>query len=87
MAHDQTEERIRAKAYELWETDGRPDGQQDRHWEIAKRIIAEEDFTEPAIPGQPDWRPEADGLNPIQGSSDASESRVNLRRSILRSTD
>lgn len=29
---DDREHRIRNRAYELWESDGRPEGEQDRHW-------------------------------------------------------
>ena len=29
---------IRETAYHLWEKDGRPIGQDHRHWEMAKRI-------------------------------------------------
>jgi Protein of unknown function (DUF2934) len=32
------EHRIRETAYHLWEQDGRPIGQDHRHWEMAKRI-------------------------------------------------
>jgi hypothetical protein len=37
------EERVRAKAYELWERAGRPQNQQAEHWEQAQRLIAAED--------------------------------------------
>ncbi len=32
---------IRRKAYELWEAEGRPDGQHERHWHDAERYYAE----------------------------------------------
>ena len=35
------EHRIRETAYHLWEKDGRPIGQDHRHWEMAKRIAAQ----------------------------------------------
>jgi hypothetical protein len=35
-----TEDRIRARAYELWEAEGCPDGCADRHWEEASRELA-----------------------------------------------
>ena len=37
------EERVRAKAYELWERAGRPQNQQAVHWDEAERLIAAED--------------------------------------------
>jgi hypothetical protein len=33
------EERIRAKAHELWEEAGRPEGRADDHWLKAARLI------------------------------------------------
>jgi hypothetical protein len=33
------EERIRAKAHQLWEEAGRPDGEADDHWLEAARLI------------------------------------------------
>jgi len=42
MAEDR-EERIRARAYQLWERDGRPEGREAHHWEEAKLLIAAED--------------------------------------------
>jgi len=74
MVEQTLEERVRAKAHEIWESEGRPEGQQDRHWQIARQMVDDTALAE----SQPrvSWRPEADGLNPVQGSSDASESRV-----------
>lgn len=33
-------ETIAAKAHELWEAEGRPDGRAQSHWEEAKEIVA-----------------------------------------------
>lgn len=33
------EERIRQRAYELWETNGRPEGQEFEHWSQARQEI------------------------------------------------
>ena len=40
MADD--EQRIRQLAYRIWESEGRPDGQEQRHWEMARKIVAAE---------------------------------------------
>ncbi len=32
------EQRIRTSAYHLWEDDGRPDGQENWHWERAEKL-------------------------------------------------
>ncbi len=37
------EERIRERAYELWEQNGRTEGQAEEHWHQARREIGAED--------------------------------------------
>lgn len=37
------EERIRHRAYEIWESAGRPEGEHDAHWAQARAEIGEED--------------------------------------------
>jgi Protein of unknown function (DUF2934) len=37
------EERIRARAYQLWVEEGRPHGREHEHWERAKRLIEEDE--------------------------------------------
>jgi Protein of unknown function (DUF2934) len=34
------EQRIRDRAYAIWEYEGRPDGQSERHWRLAEQAIA-----------------------------------------------
>ncbi len=36
---DDKEERIRRRAYEIWERDGRPDGEHERHWHQAEKEL------------------------------------------------
>jgi Protein of unknown function (DUF2934) len=48
------EERIREKAYQLWEEDGSPDGKPDVYWHRAREIIEKE-----AADSEP---PEANGV-------------------------
>ena len=38
-------ERIRRRAYEIWEEEGRPKGRQLEHWHRAERELAGEDAT------------------------------------------
>jgi hypothetical protein len=33
-------ERVRQRAYEIWEREGRPEGREQEHWEQAEREIA-----------------------------------------------
>jgi hypothetical protein len=37
------EQRIRERAYHLWEADGRPDGRDKEHWERAEELIGMEE--------------------------------------------
>jgi hypothetical protein len=37
------EARIRARAHQIWEEEGRPEGQEHAHWEKARTLIAIED--------------------------------------------
>ncbi|RUR37775.1 DUF2934 domain-containing protein [Vreelandella populi] len=36
------EERVRQLAYSIWEAEGRPEGQQQQHWDRATKIVAAE---------------------------------------------
>lgn len=40
---DDHEQRIREKAFFLWLEEGRPDGQHERHWQVASELVANED--------------------------------------------
>ncbi|HVJ36188.1 MAG TPA: DUF2934 domain-containing protein [Stenotrophomonas sp.] len=39
MNSNQREARIRQLAEEIWEAEGRPDGQELRHWSMAERLV------------------------------------------------
>lgn len=43
-------ERIRRKAYELWELEGGAHGRHDDHWSEAERIVADEDAPKSKAP-------------------------------------
>jgi hypothetical protein len=42
MTDDDDEERVRAIAYRIWEEEGFPEGQAERHWEMARQAIEAE---------------------------------------------
>ncbi|AZD54679.1 Protein of unknown function [Pseudomonas chlororaphis] len=63
------DKRIREFAYQIWESEGRPDGQEHRHWEMARKL-AEAEALAPskpprairaasAKPGKPATKPKA----------------------------
>lgn len=43
------EKRVREFAYQIWESEGRPIGQEARHWEMARKLVEAEALT----PGKP----------------------------------
>lgn len=52
---DEREQKIRAKAYELWEAAGRPEGRETDHWAEAERLVDAEGSSTaaPAKPRKP----------------------------------
>lgn len=59
------EARIRARAYKLWEEDGRPEGRADEFWERAEELIAMEDNAGAALAPNPMTEP-THTENPIE---------------------
>lgn len=45
MTANDRQARIRERAHRIWDSEGRPDDRAEVHWEIATRIIDEEDAT------------------------------------------
>ncbi|WP_133663965.1 DUF2934 domain-containing protein [Paraburkholderia sp. BL10I2N1] len=43
MDNASREEKIRVRAYELWEKDGSPEGRADEYWEQARAQIEDEE--------------------------------------------
>ncbi|MBF0373139.1 MAG: DUF2934 domain-containing protein [Alphaproteobacteria bacterium] len=52
---DELEDRIRQRAYELWEQEGRPEGRALQHWDQAAREVLGE--TTDRREGEPVTRP------------------------------
>jgi hypothetical protein len=47
------ERRTREIAYFIWEREGRPEGQADRHWQEASRVVEHEDAARENVEGEP----------------------------------
>lgn len=62
------EEAIRRRAYQIWEREGRPQGQAQAHWLAARVELASESgsLPDPDLPGSPGGA--ADGTESSQGS-------------------
>lgn len=47
------EERVRQRAYEIWQREGRPEGRSEENWTLAKEEIAIEDNQQQAMEPNP----------------------------------
>ncbi|WP_205909459.1 DUF2934 domain-containing protein [Salinicola lusitanus] len=63
------EQRIRMLAYRIWESEGRPGGQEARHWEMAERIVEAENAREE----EQEWRAASDEPSPLEGEDPPAE--------------
>ena len=43
------DERVRLRAHLLWEREGQPEGQSERHWQQARTMIASEHRQKPLL--------------------------------------
>ena len=68
---DKRDEKIRQRAYELWEQEGRPEGRHSEHWEQAAGETGEE-TTEEESPG------------PIKQQDPAEGDRATIERELER---
>jgi hypothetical protein len=72
------EKRIREFAYQIWESEGKPSGQDARHWEMARKLAEAEALapdkstarkaTKPKLP-KVDAKPAADKAKPAMAKS------------------
>jgi hypothetical protein len=59
------EERIRAIAHRIWEEEGQPKGQEERHWRLAESVVIEEEAERAGLMRKREKQPE-------QGSPESS---------------
>lgn len=84
-----TDDEIAAVAYEIWESEGRPEGQAQRHWHLAQERLARDDSTA----GQPDDATEPadeDGAEPVKDHTyvrPAGRKKMDLAPSTWSKTD
>ncbi|WP_041021135.1 DUF2934 domain-containing protein, partial [Pseudomonas sp. SHC52] len=65
------DKRIREFAYQIWESEGKPAGQEERHWEMARKL-AEAEALAPSKPAKAAGKPaavKADGIKPVAAKS------------------
>lgn len=59
---NEQEKRIREFAYEIWQTEGCPDGQGERHWEMARKLVEAQDSGVPL--SKPNSKPRKSAIKP-----------------------
>ena len=47
---EEKQERIRERAYHIWLAEGQPEGRDKEHWELAKKLIEDEEQQHTPIP-------------------------------------
>lgn len=68
------EERIRAKAYQIWLDEGCPNGRDEAHWEMARLLVAIEDNPESGRMPIPDGDQVGEWGEPVEDSEIAANS-------------
>ena len=63
---DKKNDRIRARAHEIWVNEGRPEGSHERHWDQAQRDV---DASDAAAKGKPRKAPASGAAKPAAGSA------------------
>lgn len=59
------DKRIKELAYQIWESEGRPHGQSERHWEMARKLAASEgDQSAPTVTPSARNEPKSGGRSP-----------------------
>jgi hypothetical protein len=62
--YERLQERVRVRAYRIWEREGRPEGREQDHWDLAREEIAIEDNIEQTLEPNPSEGPEDTVLHP-----------------------
>ncbi|WP_191831590.1 MULTISPECIES: DUF2934 domain-containing protein [Pseudomonas] len=58
------EKRVREFAYQIWESEGKPEGQESRHWEMARKLAEAEALAPKATPRKARAKPAAPDVPP-----------------------
>ncbi|AIL62176.1 DUF2934 domain-containing protein [Pseudomonas alkylphenolica] len=58
------EKRVREFAYQIWESEGKPEGQESRHWEMARKLAEAEALAPKATPRKARAKPAAPASPP-----------------------
>jgi Protein of unknown function (DUF2934) len=73
---DDIEERVRKRAYRLWQDEGCPEGRAEAHWHLARELVAIEDNQKLATKPNPQNQalgPSGEPIEPIEAVENAGE--------------
>jgi hypothetical protein len=73
---DDFEERVRKRAYRMWEQEGCPEGRAEAHWEMARELVAIEDnqkLTTKPVSRLQNLGPSGEPIEPIEAVENAGE--------------
>jgi hypothetical protein len=73
---DDVEERVRERAYRLWEEEGCPQGQAETHWDKARELVAIElnyKLAMQPVGGEPKLGPYGEPIEPIEAVENTGE--------------
>ena len=66
------DKRVREFAYQIWESEGKPEGQEARHWEMARKLAEAEALT----PSKHKAKPAAKAKPPAEKPAAAKKPRA-----------
>ncbi|HYC03004.1 MAG TPA: DUF2934 domain-containing protein [Azospirillaceae bacterium] len=83
------DERIRQRAHQIWESEGRPEGREQAHWDMARELVAQEQNVDLTLERNPSQGPDdvalreqpvepllaAENLGDLPGLNDLGERR------------
>ena len=74
---EEDEIRIRERAYRLWEEEGRPEGRDKTHWDMAREMVAVEDSFRDALKPNPTEEyannPTTEPIEPLEPARNAGD--------------
>jgi hypothetical protein len=68
------DERIRSRAFKIWEEEGCPEGRSEIHWEMARELVAIEENYRATLKPAPAEGAEARGGEPVEEAGVAANS-------------
>lgn len=82
-----TEDKIRAKAHELWLAEGQPEGKADEHWQAAEAIVRAEAEKKAARKPRTPKEPTAKAAAPKKAAAKTAEKKEAAPKRVAKKPD